>query len=157
MSDSEDFDSTDEYITDETKKIYQAQHITEDKYKLNLVGLFKSVPSVEIYKFDHDGYSCYITSHFFEMNDTHKNGTCLFDMLVMDVIKSNGVTFKLRLCVEIENPNENIDNKGNLMIWFQNNVKEVPLKTNLSHPGNEKLPYYLIAELKNEKINQLLT
>jgi hypothetical protein len=158
MSDisDDDFESTDDYITHDTKKIYQIQYISDDKYKLNLVGLLKVIPSIEIYKFNHDGYSCYITSNFFELNDTHKNGTCLFDMITMDVIKDNGVTFKLRLCVEIENPDETTENKGNLMIWFQNDKKEVPLKTNLSHPGNEKVPYYLIAELKNEKIEELL-
>ena len=151
-----DFESTDKYATD-SKHVYQAQYTgSENMYKLNLVGLFKVVPSVEIYKFEHDGYSCYITSNFFEFNDSYKSGTCLFDMITMDVIKSDGVTFKLRLCVEIENPNPEKENKGNLMIWFQSDNKEVPLKTNLSHPGNDKVPYYLIAELKNEKIPELL-
>ena len=151
-----DFETTDDYITSDKKKVYQAQYLSDDKYKLNLVGLFNTIPSIEIYKFDHDGYLCYITSNFFEINDTHKTGTCLFDMITMDVIKNNGVTFKLRLCVEIENPDEKKENKGNLMIWFQSDTKEVPLKTNLSHPGTGKVPYYLIAELKNEKISELL-
>jgi hypothetical protein len=151
-----DFESTDKYVTTDTKHVYQVQYISEEKYKLNLVGLFKVVPSIEIYNFDHDGYSCYITSNFFEFNDTHKSGTCLFDMITMDVIKNDGCTFKLKLCVEIENSDPNKENKGNLMIWFQSYTKEVPLKTNLSHPGNEKVPYYLIGELKNEKITELL-
>ena len=155
-SSDSDFESTDDYLTTDTKKIYQIQYVSEDKYFVRLVGLFKITPSIEIYKFDHDGYSCYITSNFFELNDAHKSGTCLFDMITMDVIKQDGVTFKLRLCVEIENPKPDDENKGNLMIWFQSDTKEVPLKTNLSHPGNDKVPYYLIAELKNDKIPKLL-
>jgi hypothetical protein len=42
------------------------------------------------------------------------------------------------------------------MIWFEKSGKRVPLKTNLVHPGNEKVQYYLIAEIKNEKIHDLL-
>jgi len=151
-----DFETTDKYVSD-SKHVYQVQYAnSENMYKLNLVGLFKVIPSVEIYKFEHEGCSCYITSNFFELNDSHKSGTCLFDMITMDVIKSDGITFKLRLSVEIENPDPEKENKGNLMIWFQSDGKEVPLKTNLSHPGNDKIPYYLIAELKNEKIPELL-
>ena len=48
------------------------------------------------------------------------------------------------------------ENKGNLMIWFEKSGKRVPLKTNLIHPGNEKVQYYLIAEIKNEKIDDLV-
>jgi hypothetical protein len=159
MSDSSDsdseYESTENYVGDK-KHIYQVQHVNDDIYKLNLVGLLSVVPSVEIYKFDYENYLCYITSNFFELNETHKKGTCLFDMITMNVIRTDGVTFKLRLNVEIENPNPDKENKGNLMIWFKSDTVEVPLKTNLSHPGNEKIQYYLIAELKNEKITELL-
>jgi hypothetical protein len=155
-SDSDsDFESTDKYVSEDVKHIYQAQYVSADMYKLNLVGLFKTIPSVEIYKFEHEENSCYISSNFFELNKS-KDGTYLFDMLTMDVIRNDGITFKLRLCIEVENPNPEKENKGNLMIWFQSDTKELPLKTNLTHPGNEKIPYYLIAELKNEKLNELL-
>ena len=48
------------------------------------------------------------------------------------------------------------ENTGNLMVWFEKDDKRVPLKTNLTNPGIEKVQYYLIAELKNEKIARFL-
>ena len=77
-------------------------------------------------------------------------------MITMNVLKKDGKIFKLILSVEIENPVVDRENKGNLMIWLEYNGKRAPLKTGLSHPGNEKLPYYLINELKNDKINKLI-
>lgn len=42
------------------------------------------------------------------------------------------------------------------MIWLEYLDKRTPLKTALSHPGNERLPYYIIGELKNPKIEELI-
>jgi len=159
MSDSElsddDYENTEEYLKDK-KKIYQVQFIKDDLYNLKWVGLFNNIPSVPIHNFDKEDYSCYISSNFTDFDNSHTQGTCLFDLLTLDIIKKDGIHFKLILSVEITNLNLDKENKGNLMIWFEKSGKRVPLKTNLVHPGNEKVQYYLIAEIKNEKINDLM-
>lgn len=159
MSDLElsddDYENTEEYVKDK-KKIYQVQFVKDDLYQLKWVGLFNNIPSVPIYNFNKEDYSCYISSNFTDFENSHTQGTCLFDLLTLDIIKKDGVHFKLILSVEINNVKLEEENKGNLMIWFENENKRIPLKTNLVHPGNEKVQYYLIAEIKNEKINNLI-
>jgi len=159
MSDSElsddDYENTEEYLKDK-KKIYQVQFIKDDLYNLKWVGLFNNIPSVPIHNFDKEDYSCYISSNFTDFDNSHTQGTCLFDLLTLDIIKKDGIHFKLILSVEIIDVKLEEKNKGNLMIWFEKSGKRVPLKTNLVHPGNEKVQYYLIAEIKNEKINDLM-
>lgn len=159
MSDSElsddDFENTEEYLKDK-KKIYQVQFVKDDLYQFKWVGLFNNVPSIPVHNFDKEDYSCYITSNFTDFEDSHKNGVCLFDLLTLDIILKNGLNYKLILSVEITGVKLEEENKGNLMIWFEKSGKRVPLKTNLTHPGNEKVQYYLIAEIKNEKINDLI-
>jgi len=163
MSDSDsdsDFDNTDNFISKDMKKIYQIQFVSEDKYKLTHVGVFTSVPSIELHKFEHKidnfEYSCFISNNFVEFQDSFQDNPCLFDMITMDIIRTDGKISKLYLSVEIEKVSLENENKGNLMIWYEYNDKKIPLKSNLSHPGNEKLPYYIIAELKNDKVIELL-
>lgn len=159
MSDSElsddDYENTEEYLKDK-KKIYQVQFVKDDLYQLKWVGLFDSIPSVPIHNFDKDDYWCYISSNFTDFEDSHTVGICLFDLLTLDIIRKDGVHYKLILSVEITDVKLETENKGNLMIWFEKSGKRVPLKTNLVHPGNDKVQYYLIAEIKNEKIHDLL-
>ena len=53
-SDSDsDFDDTSDYVTADMKKVYQLQFVKDDIYKLIHVGLFKSVPSIDLHKFEH--------------------------------------------------------------------------------------------------------
>lgn len=159
MSDSElsddDYENTEEYLKDK-KKIYQVQFIKDDLYQLKWVGLFNNIPSVPIHNFDKEDYSCYISSNFTDFENFHTEGVCLFDLLTLDIIKKDGEHYKLILSVEITDVKLEEENKGNLMIWFEKSGKRVPLKTNLVHPGNEKVQYYLISEIKNEKIYELL-
>jgi hypothetical protein len=156
LSDSDnDFEDMSQFTNDRFK-VYQVQFVKDEQYKFTLVGFFKDLPSVELTKFDHEEYYCNISSNFTTVEESNKEGLCLYDMITMNVLKKDGKTFKLILAVEIENPNINTENKGNLMIWFEYKGKRAPLKTGLSHPGNEKLPYYIINELKNDKINKLL-
>ena len=155
-----DFDDTNDYVTADMKKVYQLQFINDDKYKLTLVGLFKSVPSIDLHKFDHKinnfTYSCYISNNFTEYVESFENNPVLFDIITMDIIRSDGKMATLKLAVEIEKVSLENENKGNLMIWYECDDKKFPVKTNLTHPGNEKLPYYIIAELNNKKIIEFL-
>lgn len=152
---NDDFENTNSYLKNK-KKIYQVQFIKDDMYQLKWVGMFDNIPSVPLHNFDKDDYSCYISSNFTDFEEEHKNGVCLFDLITLDIIKKNGEHYKLILSVELTDVKLEGENKGNLMIWLEKDGKRVPLKSNLTHPGNEKVQYYLIAEIKNEKINDLL-
>ena len=163
LSSDSDFEDVDTCLIDKTPT-YQIQFVENDMYKFSLVGYFKkdSEPlNVELTSFDHEEYYCSIFNNFTKIQDkVLSDGTYLYDLITMNVLKKDGISYKVILSVEIENPDLHKENKGNLMIWFETNHKQfkrVPLKTGLTHPGNERLPYYIINELKNDKINELLT
>ncbi len=154
LSDSDnEFDNTHNFIGDKIKT-YQVQFVKDEYYKFGLIGLFKELPTIELTHFEYDGGYCSVNTIFTHVKE--ESGLCLFDMITMTVVRKDGKIFKLILSVEIDNPKVDQDNKGNLMIWFEYNNKRAPLKTALTHPGNEKIPYYLVNELKNEKINKLI-
>jgi hypothetical protein len=155
LSSDSDFEDMSTFLTDRFK-VYQVQFVKDEYYKFTQVGFFKEIPSVELTKFDHEDYYCNISSNFTTIDESNKEGVCLYDMITMNILKKDGKMFKLILAIEIENPKIDTENKGNLMIWFEYKNKRIPIKTGLSHPGNEKLPYYIINELKNDKINKLL-
>jgi hypothetical protein len=161
ISDDE-FDNV-ENIIDYTK-FYQIQLVKDDIYKFSCVGFFKKDNSIniELQKFEHDDLYCTISSNIIKLDEqvnslqNLKDNIYLFDMITMDVLKKDGKTFKLVLSVEMKDPDFEKENKGNLMIWLNYESKQIPLKTALTHPGNERLPYYIIAELKNQKINEII-
>lgn len=158
LSDSDDnYDDINNYIQDKIKT-YQLQFIKEDYYKFTLVGYFKKEENIEIEltKFEHEDYYCVINSNFINITEELKYGIYLYDLITMNVLKKDGKNYKIILCVEIENPVLDADNKGNLMIWIEYESNRRPLKTNLTHPGNEKISYYIINELKNDKINEII-
>ncbi len=175
LSSDEDFDTTDEYIKDK-KKIYQIQFDKDDLYKIKWVGYSDTLPTISLTNFSHEDNSCFIESNFSHIDESHLSGTCLFDLITMNVIQKDGRElsednsernnaslthsfgreYKIILSVEITDLKLDKENKGNLMIWFEKSGKRCPLKTNLTHPGNEKVPYYIVAELKNEKIKDLI-
>jgi hypothetical protein len=155
LSSDDDYESTDTYINTK-KKIYQVQFQKDDLYNLKWVGYSDTIPSVNLSNYNHDDYSLYIESNFTHFDETQSTGTCLFDLITMNVIQKDGSEYKLILAVEINNVKLENDNKGNLMIWIEKSGKRCPLKSNLTHPGNEKVPYYIVAELKNEKIKEIL-
>ncbi len=162
LSSDSDFEDVETCLTDKVAT-YQIQYVSDEMYKFSLVGYFKkdSDPiNVELTKFENDDYYCSIFSNFNKISEKVLiDGTYLYDLITMNVLKKDGITYKVILSVEMENPNLHKENKGNLMIWFETNhngFKRVPLKTGLTHPGNERLPYYIIDELKNNKINEIL-
>lgn len=166
LSSDDDYETTDTYINTK-KKIYQVQFQKDDLYILKWVGYSDDLPTINLTNYNQDGYYFSIESNFTHFNESHTTGTCLFDLLTLNVIqtetdktesdKTDSVEYKLILSVEITNVKLDEFNKGNLMIWLEKSGKRIPLKTNLTHPGNEKVPYYLITELKNDKIKDLLT
>jgi hypothetical protein len=162
LSSDSDFEDIDSCLIDKVAT-YQIQHVENEMYKFSLVGYFKKdsdIINVELTSFDHEEYYCSIFNNFNKIPEkVLVDGAYLYDLITMNVLKKDGISYKVILSVEIENPDLKKENKGNLMIWFETNHKEfkrVPLKTGLTHPGNERLPYYIINELKNDKIKELL-
>lgn len=144
-------------------KFYQVHHVSEDLYKFSCVGFFKKDEkiSIELTKFDHEDFYCVISNNIINLEQessimTKNENLYLFDMITMDVLKKDGKNFKIVLSVEIKDPNFEKENNGNLMIWVHYKDKQIPLKTGLTHPGKDRLPYYIIGELKNQKINEIL-
>lgn len=162
INDNEEFDNV-ESLVDHTK-FYQVQFISDDIYKFTCVGFFKKDNNIniELTKFEHDDLYCVISSNIINLSNhdnniqNTKDNMYLFDMITMDVLKKDGNNFKIVLSVEMKDPDFDKENKGNLMIWVHYKDKQIPLKTGLTHPGKERLPYYIIGELKNEKINEIL-
>jgi hypothetical protein len=161
----DDFDDVSNVTTQFTDRVkfYQVHHVSEDSYKFSCVGFFKKEEkiSIELTKFDHEDFYCVISNNIVKFEEQssimlQKNNLYLFDMITMDVLKKDGKNFKIVLAVELKDPNFDGENKGNLMIWVHYKDKQIPIKTGLTHPGKERLPYYIIGELKNEKINELL-
>lgn len=160
----EDFDNVDN-LTDDHTKFYQIQFVSGDKYKFSCVGFFKKNTniSIELDKFETDDIYCVILTNFmnFSYYDSGllktKDNFYLFDMITLDVLnKKNNDRYKLVVSIEMTDPNLETENKGNMMIWIHHNGKMIPLKTDLTHPGNDKLIYYVVNELKNEKINDII-
>jgi len=165
----DDFDNVENLI--DHSKFYQVQFVSDDTYKFTCVGFFKKDHNIniEITKFEHNDLYCVISSNIINLSN-HDVNSCacentiqntkdnmyLFDMITLDVLKKDGKNFKIVLSVEMKDPDFEKENKGNLMIWVHYNNKQIPLKTGLTHPGNERLVYYIVAELKNEKINEIL-
>lgn len=163
LSSDSDFEDVESCLIDKVAT-YQIQFVSNDMYKFSLVGYFKkdSDPiNIELKKFENDDYYCSIFSNFNKINEkVLPEGIYLYDLITMNVLKKDGISYKVILSVEMMNPVLNKENKGNLMIWFETNhngFKRVPLKTALTHPGNERIPYYIINELKNDKINEILS
>ena len=157
LSDS-DYDEVDNLtIENGYHRLYQVQFVSDEYYKFSLLGYFKEPFTIELTRFEHDNTFCVINTNLsiIDPDDLSKDGSYLYDLITMDVIKDDKM-FKIILCVEMENPKIDKENKGNLMIWVEYNNKRTPIKTNLSHPGNDKIPYYLITELLNEKILNLI-
>lgn len=155
LSSDEEFTDTNEYIK-EKKKIYQVQFDKDDLYLLKWVGYSETLPTISLTDFKNEGNSYFVESNFSYFDESHTSGTCLFDMITLNVIQSDCIEYKLILSVELTDVKLDKENKGNLMIWFEKDGKRLPLKTNLTHPGNEKVQYYIFAELKNDKIKELI-
>ena len=161
-SDSDsDFDSdgninVDDYIEQNNpnlKKVYQIQHIADNRFKFEFMGLFEKTPSVSLgdFKFD-ENIHCYLTTNFVFEEDITK--TEFHPMISLMVQKENKF---MNLCLGIEFNNKiklAEENEGTVFIAFmdeEKNISEI-IKKKLIYPGSNKLIYFLVGELKNDKI-----
>jgi hypothetical protein len=159
-SDSETDINLEEYIKNENKnfkKIYQIQHVADDRFKFQYMGMFETMPTVPLgdFKFD-DTKHCYLTSNFVSEEDIEK--TSFLPMITLMVHKEGRI---MNICMGIEF-GEEIDltkeNNGSVFIGFideENNIGEI-LKKNLIYPGSTKLIYFLVGELKNDTIRKYM-
>jgi hypothetical protein len=166
MSDFEDSDSDifiDDFVTTNNpnlKKTYQVQHISDNKFKFRYMGMFERAPVVPLgdFKFDDDKH-CYLTSNFVTGEDIEK--TTYMPMITLMMQRESKF---MNLCMGIEFDKEikleEIEDgefTGSVFLAFlddERNIAEI-LKKKLIFPGSTKLIYFLVGELKNEKIKKL--
>jgi hypothetical protein len=145
------------------KRLYQIQHVKDNTYKFVYMGLYEKHPSVELFKFDYPNSKCihFVNSKFVFEDDLQDNN--LFDLMSLDSIV-NGKLYSLIVGVTPNDENHNLREKiennlefdGFINIYLHNHddTSITMLKKDLTYPGNDKLIYYLIAELKTDKIKQ---
>lgn len=137
------------------RKVYQLQHDKDDLFKFKFMGLFENLPEVNLGNFNIDNMNCYLASHFIFADDINNRNNNLFDILSLNLNK-NGRLSKLKVGIEFT---DNIDinnlNTGKTYIRYidtDKNINEI-IKKNLTYPGSNKILYYLVAELNNDKIH----
>jgi hypothetical protein len=166
MSDFEDSDSDiflDDCILNDNanlKKTYQIQHIEDNKFRFKYMGMFERTPIVPLgdFKFD-DEKHCYLNNNFVTQEDIEK--TVFLPMITLMMQKESkfmdlcmGIEFDKEINIE---ELENGEFTGSVFIAFldeSRNIAEI-LKKKLIFPGSTKLIYFLVGELRNEKIKKL--
>lgn len=156
MENSSDSDiDLEDYVSNDLnmKKGYQLQHVKDNLFKFVYMGMFETLPSVPLgdFKADDDAH-CYLTSNFIfeEELKTHK----MFSQITLMVNKNNHF-FKLSMGVEFEKEIDlNGENFGSTFIMFSDEQKGVAeiVKKKLIYPGSAKIIYFLVNELRNDKI-----
>ena len=170
MSDFEDSDSDiflDDCILNENanlKKTYQIQHITDNKFKFKYMGMFETTPIVPLgdFKLD-DEKHCYLNNNFVTQEDIEK--TVFLPMITLMIQKESkfmnlcmGIEFDTEINMEHIEHIENEEFTGSVFIAFlddDRNIAEI-LKKKLIFPGSTKLIYFLVGELRMDKIKKLI-
>ena len=135
------------------KKGYQLQHIKDNLFKFVYMGMFETLPTVPLgdFKADDDAH-CYLTSNFVFEDElkTHK----MFPQITLMINKNNNF-FKLSMGIEFDKEvNIEGENIGSTFIMFSDEQKGVAeiVKKKLIYPGSAKIIYFLVNELRNDKI-----
>ena len=135
------------------QKVYQIQHQLDNIYKFKFMGFFDILPSVELGNFAYDTEThCYITSNFIFESDLKE--VLLHNMITVNILK-NGNLSQLVMGIEFDSAiNLDGDNIGSVFIAYINEEKEQReiLKKKLIYPGSTKLVFFVLSELRNEKI-----
>jgi hypothetical protein len=141
-------------LNEHTKqKVYQIQHQTDNIYKFKFMGFFDILPSVELGNFAYDTDThCYLTSNFVFEADLKE--VLLHNMITINIIKK-GILLQLIMGIEFDKDiNLEGDNIGSVFIAYINEEKSQReiLKKNLIYPGSSKIVFFILSELRNEKI-----
>jgi hypothetical protein len=135
------------------QKVYQIQHQTDNIYRFKFMGFFDILPSVELGNFAYDTEThCYITSNFIFESDLKE--VLLHNMITVNILKNGNLS---QLVMGIEFDSAIIldgDNIGSVFIAYINEEKDQReiLKKKLIYPGSTKLVFFVLSELRNEKI-----
>lgn len=135
------------------KKGYQLQHIKDNLFKFVYMGMFETLPNVPLgdFKADDDAH-CYLTSNFVFEDElkTHK----MFPQITLMINKNNHF-YKLSMGIEFDKEVDiEGENSGSTFIMFSDEQKGVAeiVKKKLIYPGSAKIIYFLVNELRNDKI-----
>ena len=164
MSDS-DFSSDDENInvdsfvdaSNNKHKVYQIQNVKDNTFKFVFMGLFDTVPNVSLGDFKiTDDIHAYLYSNFVTEEDIREN---TFLSMITMMIHKDGKLMNVCLGIDFDNP-INLEQEciGSCFIAFideNRNIGEI-LKKKLPYPGSDKIIYFLVNELKNEKIRDYI-
>lgn len=135
------------------QKVYQIQHQSDNIYRFKFMGFFDILPSVELGNFAYDTEThCYLTSNFIFESDLKE--VLLHNMITVNILK-NGNLSQLVMGIEFDSAiNLDGDNIGSVFIAYINEEKEQReiLKKKLIYPGSTKLVFFVLSELRNEKI-----
>lgn len=181
-SDSDSDIDIHEYIKDtdkNLKKVYQIQHVEgtdNTTFKFEFMGLFETKPIVSLGDFKlNENTHCYLSSNFVTEDDI-KN-TNFLPMITL-MISKNDKFMNMCMGIEFDNNNTNTNTEdntntntnkmldvdlnsthtGSVFIAFideNKNIGEI-LKKKLIYPGSKKLIYFLVGELKNEKVRKYI-
>jgi len=137
-------------------KVYQIQYDSDDNFKFTFMGFFENIPIVNLGDFNFENMQCYLTSHFVNIDDLKHNK--LFDIITLH-ININGKITQLSVGIEFNN---NIDieklNTGSVYLRYvdkEKNINDI-VKKNLMFPGSKNILYFLVRELKNDKIQSYI-
>jgi len=133
------------------KKVYQLQHDKDDLFKFKFMGMFEKLPVVHLGDFNNNDVYYNLTSHFLFEEDLEKDK---LDIIRLNITKNGKITY---LTLGIDVPDGwSIDglNKGSCYLKYideEKNINDI-VKQNLIYPGSTKILYFIVAELKNTKI-----
>ena len=141
------------------KKVYQLQHDKDELFKFRYMGLFEKLPVVNLGDFNIEGIHYFLTSHFVFLDDINvSENNDMIDMITLNINKNGKLSY---LSVGIEF-NDKIDienlNQGSVYLRYvspEKNINEI-VKKNLFFPGSTKIIYFLVRELKNDKIQSYI-
>ena len=137
------------------KEVYQLQHDKDDLFKFKFMGLFETIPIVHLGDFNKDDIYYNLTSHFLFKEDLEKDK---LDIIRLNITK-NGKLSYLSLGIHIPD-GCTVDglNKGSCYLRYvdeERNINDI-IKENLIYPGSTKILYFIVAELKNTKIQSYI-
>ena len=135
------------------QKVYQIQHQSNNIYRFKFMGFFDILPSVELGNFAYDTEThCMLTSNF--VFETDLKEVLLHNMITLNIIK-NGLLMQIVMGIEFDSDIDlEGDNVGSVFIAYinENKSQRELLKKKLIYPGSTKLVFFVLSELRNEKI-----
>ena len=124
------------------------------------MGLFEETPIVSLgdFKYDeNDNIHCYLSNNF--VTEDNIKSTQFLPMITLMLQKESKF---MNMCMGIEFDGEikfDEENTGSVFIAFMDESKNIAeiIKKKLIYPGSTKLIYFIVSELRNDKIKKFIT